>query len=160
MKKFALTICALSIVALSFGQKTAEARLEKGKIQFNLGVGLSTWGIPVYLGADYWINQDITIGLELSARWRLRWGYGSIGGSVNANYHFNKLLDLPDNLDVYAGLSAGPYIWIGSGYIDPFNIGIGGQVGGRYKINDKMWLNAELGGGTLSGAKIGITIRR
>ena len=30
----------------------------------------------------------------------------------------------------------------------------------RYKINDKMWLNAEFGGGTLSGAKFGITLRR
>ncbi|MFA6127830.1 MAG: hypothetical protein WC699_11030 [Bacteroidales bacterium] len=157
MKKFALTLCALAIVAFSFGQ---DAKLDQGRLQFNAGVGLSTWGIPVYVGADYWINEDITIGLELSARWRLAWGYGNIGASVNGNYHFNRLLDLPDNLDFYAGLSAGPYIYIGSGYINPFNIGIGGQVGGRYKINDSMWLNAELGGGTLSGAKIGITLRR
>ena len=63
-------------------------------------------------------------------------------------------------MDVYAGLSAGPYIYVGTGYIDPFNLGIGGLVGGRYKINDKMWIHAELGGGTLSGAKIGITLRR
>jgi len=160
MKKFALIICALSIVAFSFGQKNSEASLDKGKLQFNAGVGLSTWGIPVYIGADYWITPDITIGLEASARWRLRWGYGNIGASINGNYHFAKLLQLPDNIDLYAGLSAGPYIYIGSGWIDPFDIGIGGQIGGRYKINDKMWINAELGGGTLSGAKIGITLRR
>lgn len=160
MKKLVLTICALSIVLLSFGQKANDVKLDKGKLQFNAGVGLSTWGIPVYVGADYWLTQEITIGIEASARWRLRWGYGTIGGSVNGNYHFAKILQLPDNIDVYAGLSAGPYIYIGSGYINPFDIGIGGQIGGRYKFNDKMWFHVELGGGTLSGAKAGITIRR
>lgn len=160
MKKLALTICALSIVAFSFGQRTSTESLDQGRLQFNVGVGLSTWGIPVYIGADYWINPDITIGLEASFRYRILHNYGAVGGSVNANYHFTKLLDLPDNLDVYGGISAGPYIYVGSGYIDPFNIGIGLQIGGRYKINDSMWLQGELGGGTLSGAKIGITFRR
>jgi hypothetical protein len=63
-------------------------------------------------------------------------------------------------MDVYGGISAGHNIYVGSGYVNPFNIGFGLQAGGRYKINDKMWLNAEFGGGTLSGAKFGITLRR
>lgn len=163
MKKFALTIFALSIVAFSFGQQTKEAKqakLDQSKMQFNLGVGLSTWGIPIYAGVDYWMNPDITIGLEVSARYVFWGNYGVVGGSVNGNYHFNKILQIPENLDVYAGLSIGPYIYLGWSGLHPFHLGFAGQIGGRYKINDKMWLNIELGGGSFSGGKIGITIRR
>ena len=160
MKKFVLTICVLSMVAFSFGQKASEVKIDKSKLQFNAGIGLSTWGIPLYIGADYWITPEITVGIEASLRYRILHSYGAIGGSVNGNYHFAKLLDLPDNMDLYGGVSAGPYIYIGSGFLDAFNIGIGLQAGGRYKINDHLWLNAEFGGGTLSGAKFGITLRR
>jgi hypothetical protein len=160
MKKFTLTICALCIFALSFGQKSSDVKIDKSKLQFNAGVGLSTWGIPLYIGADYWFTPEITVGIEASLRYRILHSYGAIGGSINANYHFAKLFDLPDNMDLYGGISAGPYIYVGSGYVNPFNIGFGLQAGGRYKINDKMWLNAEFGGGTLSGAKFGITLRR
>jgi hypothetical protein len=162
MKKIALLICSLSIVAFSFGQ-SAQADFDHGKMQFNVGVGLSTWGIPFYVGADYWITEDITLGLEASFRYRFlhTYRYGYFGGSINANYHFARLLELPDYLDVYAGFSAGPYIGFGSYYTGgSFNFGIGAQVGGRYKINDKLWVNAELGGGSLSGGKIGITLGR
>jgi len=142
------------------GRRTT-IKLDQSKLQFNIGVGLSTWGLPVYIGADYWIMEDITVGLEASVRYRFlhTYKYGYIGGSINGNYHFTKILQLPDNLDVYAGLSAGPYIGFGySGGI--FDFGFSGQIGGRYKINDNLWLNAELGGGSVSGAKIGITLRR
>jgi outer membrane immunogenic protein len=162
MKKLTLVVLALSIVALSFGQdkKSPAASLDKSKLQFNVGVGLSTWGFPFYLGADYWITEDITIGIEGSARWNLRWSYGTIGGSINGNYHVNRLLQLPDNVDLYGGLTAGPYITFGSYWSNNFHIGIGGQIGGRYKIKEGMWVHAELGGGSLSGAKIGLTFRR
>ena len=78
MKKFALTICALAIVALSFGQKASDVKIDKSKLQFNAGVGLSTWGIPLYIGADYWITPEITVGLEASLRYRVLHGYGAI----------------------------------------------------------------------------------
>jgi outer membrane immunogenic protein len=157
MKKFTLIVCALSIFALSYGQN--ELKIDQSKLQFNLGVGLSTWGIPVYVGADYWLTEDVTIGAEVSARYNLRGSYAAIGGSVNGNYHIGRLLDLPDNMDLYGGLSFGPYFSLG-GYWSHINFGFSGQVGGRYKINDKMWIHGELGGGSLSGAKFGITIRR
>jgi len=163
MKKIALTICALSIVAFSFAQKSQEVKLDKSKLQFNAGIGLSTWGLPIYVGADYWLQDNITIGLEASFRYRFlhAYKYGYIGGSINGNFHFAQYLDLADNIDLYAGISAGPYIGFGNYYVgSSLNVGFGGQVGGRYKINDKLWINAEFGGGTLSGGKFGITIRR
>ena len=160
MKKLTLTILALSIVAFSFGQekKAQKVEVDKSKLQLNAGFGLSyvTYyaAFPIYLGADYWINQDITVGLEGI----FRIGHHiSVGGVVNGNYHFNKLLDLPDNLDLYAGLSAGPYFVFGA--TPPLRIDIHFQAGGRYKLTDKLWLNGELGGGSLTGAKFGITYK-
>lgn len=162
MKKITLLLCALSIVAFSFGQdkKSPTANLDKSKMQFNVGVGLSTWGIPFYVGVDYWATPDITIGLEASARYSLMWSYGAIGASINGNYHVNKLLQLPDNFDLYGGLSAGPYISFGSYWANNFHVGISGQIGGRYKIKDNMWVQVELSGGSLSGGKIGLTFRK
>ncbi|MFA5815555.1 MAG: hypothetical protein WC865_08035 [Bacteroidales bacterium] len=157
MKKFALTICALSIVALSFGQST----IDQSKMQFNAGVGLSYGyysAFPVYIGADYWINPDITLGLEASFRLGLH--HSGFGGTVNANYHFNKILQLPENLDAYAGVSAGPFFFLGDYWANPLHVDFHFQIGGRYKINDKMWVNAEVGGGSFSGGKIGITLMR
>ncbi len=159
MKKFALTLCALSIVLLSFGQTNKNVQLDKSKMQFNIGVGLSSWGLPIYAGVDYWATSDITIGLEASMRFNLWYSYTVFGGSINGNYHFNSILNLPENIDFYAGISAGPYFSLG-GYWNRMHFGFAGQVGGRYKINDKMWVNVELGGGSFSGGKLGLTFRR
>ena len=167
MKKITLTLLALLMVGLSFAQEASEDKqkvdIDKSKLQFNAGVGLSTWGIPLYIGADYWLTDDITIGIEASVRYRLlyTYSYGYIGGSANANYHAGRILELPDNVDVYAGLSAGPYLRVGSYYSSTsLRINISGQVGGRYKLTDNLWVHAEVGGGTFSGGKIGITLKR
>ena len=167
MKKITLTIFALLIFAFSFAQEDKDAKqkvdIDKSKIQFNAGVGLSTWGIPLYVGADYWVTEDITGGVQASFRYRFlhSYRYGYIGGSVNANYHVNKLLDLPEEIDLYGGLSAGPYIGFGNYYSGAnFRIHIGGQVGGRYRLTNNLWVHGELGGGIFSGAKAGITIGR
>ena len=167
MKKITLTLFALFIFGVSFAQETKDDKqkvdIDKSKLQFNAGVGLSTWGIPLYIGADYWITEDITVGVQASLRYRLlyTYSYGYIGGSLNANYHANRILELPDNLDVYAGLSAGPYVRFGNYYSSTkLRINIGGQVGGRYKLTDNLWVHAELGGGSFSGGQIGITLKR
>jgi len=167
MKKITLTFFALVFCALTFAQGTKDDNnkvdIDKSKLQFNAGVGLSTWGIPFYIGADYWLTEDITAGVQASFRYRLlhTYRYGYIGGSVNANYHVNRLLELPEEIDLYGGLSAGPYIGFGNYYSGAnLRIHIGGQVGGRYKLTDNIWVHGELGGGIFSGAKAGITITR
>lgn len=166
MKKLTLIVCMLSFAAFTFGQEAKEkaATVDKSKLQFNVGVGLSGWGIPVYAGAEYWITPDITAGLEVSFRYNLWWSYAVVGGAIYGNYHFTKLLkdaiNLPDKLDVYAGLTAGPYFDLGGYWANPLHIGFNAQIGGRYQINDKMAVQIELGGGTLSGGKIGLTFRR
>jgi outer membrane immunogenic protein len=159
MKKIALAFCMLSMAMFSFAQEKPEVKLDKSKIQLNAGIGLSGWGIPLYIGADYWVRDDITVGLEASFRYSLWHSYAVIGGVVNGNYHFTKLFDLPDNMDVYAGVSAGPFLSLGGYWAHPY-FGVAGQIGGRYKIQDNLWVNAEIDGGNLYGLKVGITIRK
>ena len=147
----------------------AQNPLPKGKSQLNVGVGLSGWGIPVYLGIDHGISTDFTLGGELSYRsYNENWGnnkyrHGITGISGNLNYHFNRVLKIPKEFDLYAGANIGFYVWSSP---DSYNgdhtsgLGLGGQVGGRYYFNDKLGLNLEVGGGNaFSGGKFGLTIR-
>jgi outer membrane immunogenic protein len=143
---------------------------QEGILQLNAGIGVSGWGTPVYVGVDYGVTEEITIGAEGSYRSYNESYYGSnygssiIGLGANGNYHFQKLLKIPSNWDVYAGLGLNYYIWKykDSAYTGSNNSGIslGAQLGGRYFFTDKFGVNLELAGASATtGAKIGITYR-
>lgn len=148
----------------------ADGRISKGQSQVNAGLGFSGWGVPVYVGLDYGIHPDITVGGELSYRrysdtyLRSNYSHNIIGILGNANYHFNRVLKIPSKWDFYAGLNLGFYIWNtsdsnyhGSG---SSGLGLGAQVGGRYYLNKSVILNLELGGAnTTSGTKLGVTFK-
>ena len=165
MKKLLLVITLVASLSIVYSQQNLSVR----KYQLNLGLGLSDYGIPVYVGVDYGLKEDITLGGELSYR-----SYSeNIAGhnysdaitsiTANGNYHFNTLLDIPENFDFYGGLNLGFLIWnTPSGYAGSHSsgLGLGAQIGGRYYMTDKFGINLELGGGnTLSGGKIGVTFR-
>jgi hypothetical protein len=165
MKKQVLTFTLCFLAAMAF----ARGPISQGQGQLNAGVGLSSWGTPFYLGFDYGVHPDITLGGELSYRnyddYYLddRYYHSIIGISGNGNYHFNNLLGIPRNWDFYAGLNLGFYIWnspddyYGS---ETSELGLGAQIGGRYYFNDKIGLNLEFGSGNaFSGGKFGISIR-
>ncbi len=160
MKRVALLICALAMASLTMAQGSGKhASADRSKAQFNLGLGYSTWGLPIYAGIDYWITEEITIGLEVSARLHLFPSYANFGGAVNGNFHFAQLLDLPGEIDLYAGLSAGPSYSTYTGWSKHLRFDISGQIGGRYFFNEKTAIMIEAGGGTLSGGKVGLTFR-
>lgn len=163
------------IAALGFGSTASFAQQKNqggnGPVLLNLGVGLSNWGIPVYGGIEGYIHPDFTIGGVLSYRgYRPRYSgydyrYSITNISMVGNYHFNRILNIPREWDLYAGLSLGYSIVTirrPNGAPD-YNrgidgIGLGLQVGGRYYFNNKVGLNLELGGTTaLSGARFGVT---
>ena len=167
MKKliFLVTVVLLFVAGSAYSQSP----LPVGRAQLNLGVGLSEWGVPFYVGFDYSVHRDITIGGELSYRaYREHWreydyDHGVIGISGNANYHFNTLMHIPQNWDFYAGLNLGLYVWTSpDDYLGDHTsgLGLGAQIGGRYYFTDKFGLNLELGGGNaFSGGKFGVTIK-
>ena len=165
MKKQFLTFGVLLIASTIF----AQGPISKGQSQINVGVGLSSWGVPVYLGLDHAVSQDVTVGGELSFRsYDDNWSNHNYNHSVfgilgNVNYHFNTVLNIPTDWDFYAGLNLGFYNWSSpNGYEGSHSsgLGLGAQIGGRYYFNNKIGINLEFGGGNdLSGGKLGITIK-
>jgi outer membrane immunogenic protein len=165
MKKRVLTFILVIAASVVF----AQSPISKGESQINFGVGLSSWGVPVYLGFDHGVHPDITLGAEASFRsykdhWHdNRYKHSVIGIQGNANYHFNTVLNIPSPLDFYAGLNLGFYSWNspsdyeGSHTSGP---GLGAQIGGRYFFSNNIGVNIEFGGGNaFSGGKFGITIK-
>ena len=165
MKKQILTFILVLATSLIF----AQSPLSKGQSQINAGVGLSSWGVPVYLGFDYGVHPDITLGAEASYRgyndnWRdHKYKHSVIGILGNVNYHFNTILNIPSNWDFYAGLNLGFYSWNSPNDYEGSHtsgVGLGAQIGGRYFFSDKVGVNLEFGGGNaFSGGKFGLTIK-
>jgi len=166
MKSILLAIGFLLLTAVS---ATAQSPLPKGAKQFNAGVGLSGRGIPVYLGLDFGVHPDISVGAEVNFR---KYTHGPkpfdhshniVGILGNANYHFNRLIGIPSNWDLYAGVNLGFYIY---GDDDEFDedlddgLDFGAQIGGRYYFTPRVGVNLEFGGGTtLHGGKLGISVK-
>jgi outer membrane immunogenic protein len=164
MRKVFSVFILLSFFALI----NAQSPIGKGQKQLNFGLGFSGWGVPVYLGMDFGVHPDISLGGEISFRSYSDNYYGNsyshtiVGFDFNGNYHFNRVLEIPKNWDLYAGLNLGFYYWSssndyhGSG---SSGLGLGLQIGGRYYFSDKWAINLELGGGNVSGGKIGLTCK-
>lgn len=174
MKKFLFLAGLFMAVATA----SAQADLGKGNLQLNAGTGISGWGIPVYVGLDYGVTDEITVGGELSYRYdtshfggrisKITYRHHTFGIFTNGNYHFNRLLRLPRQLDLYAGASLGFFfgsVTSSEGDIkytgdDYSGFSLAAQTGARYFFTDNFGVNLELSGGLLtSGAKAGITFK-
>jgi hypothetical protein len=168
MKKLLLTFSLLTFAKLM----SAQAPLGEGNWQINGGLGFSGDGVPVYLGFDYGVHQDITLGGQLSIAPHERtyhhdnytYSQSVFGITALGNYHFNTLLKMPSQWNLYAGLNLGLYFY---NYSDKYynnghdtSLGLGLQVGGRYFWNKNWGINLEFGGGTVtSGGKVGVTYK-
>lgn len=163
-------LIVLTLLIAGWNVSSAQYALPKNKAQFNAGVGLSSWGVPVYAGFDVGVHRDISVGGELSFRSyhdryqdNFKYHHSVIGLSGNGNYHFNTLLDIPPNWDFYGGLNLGFYFWNSDDDYpgdDSSGIALGAQVGGRYYFNEKIGINLEVGtASAFSGGKFGITVK-
>lgn len=144
----------------------------------NTGVGINSHGVPFYIGLDYnAVHPDISIGGSFGIHNIKHYHknhyheYRSWNISFNGNYHFNRIMNIPNNFDFYAGLNIGYYNYKDKKDHYPDHphdeyshyhsgIGVGLQVGGRWFITDKIGLNLQFGGGTqYSSGNFGITFR-
>ncbi len=160
MKKIIVGLLFLVISTSSFSQY----KLQEGQTQLNTGVGFSNWGIPVYIGFDYGVHRNISLGVEFSYRNNynsnhVNYKQQTIAINPNGNFHFTGLLGIPEEFDIYLGLTPG--FWFRSNGVTGIKsngFSIGGQVGGRWYFTDNLGVNFELGGGSMfDGGKIGIT---
>ncbi len=165
MKKLLFLSSFVLIAGLVFSQNP----LPVGKTQLNLGVGLSGWGVPIYIGFDHGIHRDFTLGAEASFRsynenWKNnRYRHNITGISGNANYHLNNALEMSKVWDLYVGANIGFFVWNSPDNYDgnhSSGLGLGAQIGTRYYVSNKVGLNLEFGGGNaFSGGKFGVTIK-
>lgn len=134
----------------AFGQSP----IGKGGRQLNMGVGLYSRSVPLYVGMDFGVHEDITVGPQFGVD--LAFNYFSIAG--RGDYHFNTLMGIPRDWDFYAGLNLGFAAGIGNDDFSPLDLGI--QIGGRYYWNSQWAVNLEFGGGSnLSGGRFGVSKR-
>ena len=165
MKKIFIltTLCLATLVAFS------QNPIQKGEKVLNAGVGLSSYGgTPIYVGLEFGVHQDISVGADVSFQSK-NYSYAKVSAiavTAKGNYHFNRILNIEDKWDLYAGAGLSYYNWsykddLGFNYAQDYNSGIflNAQVGGRYFFSEKFGVNLEFGGGTLSGGKLGITVK-
>lgn len=141
---------------------------DDGSGLLSVGVGASGWGIPIYLRYEHPVADNITVGAAASFQTKgyTYWRGTYYGFNGRGSYHFNELLNAPDEWDFYGGASLGYYFykwkWTNEypGVYDPatgyFNVGL--HVGARYFVKENIAINVEAGGGSsISGGTIGVT---
>lgn len=138
----------------------AQAQRKSGSYEkyLNFGVGFNSAAVPVYAGVDFGIHPDITLGPQ--AEMNLNFHYLWVG--AKSDYHFNKILNIPGEWDVYAGLNLGfvsyTHLHGRRYYNGSSGLVLGMQIGGRYYWNSVWGINFEIGGGSFaSGGRIGLT---
>src|SRR4030042_1947611 len=110
MKKLSIILLLSIITALT---ANSQSPLGKGNQQLNAGIGFSGWGIPLYVGMDFGVSRDITLGFEGSFRsynqnfTGIEYNSAIIGLSGNGNYYFNKILEIPSDWDFHAAINIG-----------------------------------------------------
>lgn len=149
MRKIVLILVAIMIATAGMAQK-GNSSLTKGATQLNMGLGFNSDGLPLYVGIDYAVHQDVTLGPQLNVVFD---DDASLAILARGDYHFNRLLEIPNEWDVYAGANAG--INLGQG--DALQLGI--QIGGRWFWNDKWGLNLEFGGGNTYSTTLGVSMK-
>lgn len=150
MKSFFVLLLFVFCTSISYSQSP----LQSGERQANFGVGLDNTGsVPLYVGVDFNIADNVTLGPIASISGDFFSGVGAL------NYHFDELFALPSEWNVYAGANVGFIASLDDNFRgDGFGIGL--QLGGRYFFNEKWGANIEAGGGNqISGGKVGATFK-
>jgi len=167
MKK---VIIALALLAVTFNMKAEDKKEQSTKpVILNAGIGVSNWGLPIFLGVDFYLTEIISGGVMagFSTKDFGAGKYTVMGGVLRGNYHYGqRLKGIPEKMDLYAGLNLGYYALsykvngnkvTGVG-IDNGFLALAGQAGMRYKLSSKLSGLAEVGGGAgISGLRLGIS---
>ncbi len=143
----ALQHVALPLALVALRAHAGEAPLSAGRAEANVGLGLGRAPLPIYFGVDVGVHRDVTVGgtLLLSTS---NFGFGALG---RVDYHWNRLLGIPRDGDLYLGAGVA---FTGSGLYPRL------QVGGRWFWSERFGLNLEFGGATReAGGLFGLTIK-
>lgn len=127
IKKFTSVLAAAMMFGV-FSLASTEAQAqgfapENGFKQVNLGIELEGYGLPVYVGMDFGVGSNITIGPRImieresetiNQNWingndyDLKYSWTHIVPSFRGDYHFSGLINgMTEKLDLYGGLTLG-----------------------------------------------------
>lgn len=170
MKTTIITFC--TAIFLLFAT-TLQAQHAEGDLNINVGFGLvpvfGTGGFdfpPVNVSGEYGITDEISAGAFLSYAQSSedfifittdgKWKYTYVIIGARGSYHFHELIeDLPENIDLYAGVMGGFYTssvkWSGTGVVDSrsnsTSILVNVHAGGRYRFTENIGVYLEVGYG-------------
>jgi outer membrane immunogenic protein len=168
---------ALFSVALCIG---TVSHAQYNDSHLNAGLGVNSLGVPLYLSYDFPIVEDINLSIWTSFQATTdRYFYNGydyklkqtiFGFGVLSQYYIDRVVNLPEQFDVYGGLGLGFYVWqtntdpLFDSYRDSGGGGVGiiGTVGGRYYISSKVALNLEIAATSrnrLSGGHFGVSFK-
>ena len=147
-----LILSTILFLGLSTTAQNGQSALSKGENQLNVGLGFNTSGFPVYVGMDFAVHNNVTVGPMLKIRMNDD-DKTSVILVGRADFHWNRLMGIPGNWDFYTGAN------LGGRFRDGIYLDLGLQIGGRWYFNDKLGLNLEFGGGRSFGSLLGLSIR-
>lgn len=142
-------VFALMLVA-GFSMVNAQAYIGKGDQKLNFGLNAWGYGTGITGTYDYGINELLSVGGGLNVYFD---NYKDHNKDNNLfvfgrlNFHLNKALELPENLDIYPGVDLGV---VGKDF------GIGAHLGARYFFNDKIGVFAEVGNNGSLGVSLNL----
>ena len=164
-------LMATLVAGVSFMSKAQGFEPGAGFTQANFGIGASTWGVPIYAGMDFGVSDKITIGPRVSYR-RYNYGYYGLNSrdyhssifniSFRGDYHYGAHIPaLPDQLDLYGGLSLGYSVWSDKydWYKSRDGLFLTLQAGARWYFTENWGANAEVSTGSFTGLEIGLSYR-
>ena len=170
MKKL-FTVAVLTILCFLYSESINAQAFEKGQKNLSIGVGAG-YGLGVNVGVDYGISELISIG-AIGAFSSRNYGYLfddyrvtyiSFGG--RAAVHFGKYLKEiginEDKLDPYVGAVGGfRTVKYNDAYYSYYSgtragLMLGGYVGARYYLKDKIAIYAE---GGVPYSSLGISLK-
>ena len=129
-------IIFILLVSLLSSGINAQNFTGKGDQKLQAGFTFYGYGTGIKASYDYGLSDEFSIGAGANF-----FNSGTYSSSFfifgRGDYHFGNIIDLPDELDVYAGLELG--------LIGNTNFGIGGHAGARYEISNNWGAFLEIG---------------
>lgn len=161
-----LTLCCTFILL----QAQEESPTLKGSTQLNIGTGFfgGSGGlnlIPVHLGMDFFIINNLSAGFDINWRYYLSQDVVGKPSLISAqaviDYHFNEVMNLAPAWDFYAGVKLGTGYMATDKDLEDYNLNYTNgfkfvfdfRAGIRYYFNSNFALNSEVGVLSVSGTK-------
>lgn len=142
---------------------------KSGNAFIDFGVGVSSWGVPIYVGAEWMVHEEVSVGGQVLFQSQSEsydettYRHNAFTMAARGNYIFNRLLEIPAPYLFYAGATLG-FVTVSTNHSGPgvdysgsrgSGLFFGVQTGGSYFFNKNWAANIELGVGNIFGLKLG-----